>query len=137
MKRPLLSGRNKREPIRRSLVRGEAVRVPCKLRRTSARGWGPWTDAHVDLPAVGGIGATWHADDPIAVGFPITRGPVDEAFTDITDVLLRTVRFQTEAFFGKDAEIVVLVADPSMIELAVPADESGPLAERLGDLLLG
>ena len=44
-------GRSRREgeARRRGLLRGEAVTILCPLRRTSARGWGPWTDAEVVL----------------------------------------------------------------------------------------
>ena len=70
------------------------------------------------------------------VGFPVTRGPVDEQFTEITEVWLRPVRFQTEAFHGREAEIVGVVSDWATVEIAVPPAESGPLAERLYELLM-
>ena len=70
MLNPFGKAKRRHEALRRALVRGEAVDVDCRLRRTSARGWGPWTPGVVDLgPLPDGV-ATWHVDDPIAVGLP-------------------------------------------------------------------
>ncbi len=118
------------------LVSGGAVGVRCKLRRTSARGWGAWTDARVELGEAPDGEARWQVEDPIAVGFAITRGAIDLAFEEVTDVWLRAVRFQTEAFFGLDAEIVVVVSDRGTIELALGRDDTAPVAQRLAVLLL-
>jgi hypothetical protein len=125
-----------KDVVRNALLRGAPIQVPCTLRRTSARGWGPWTPGVIDVGGLPDGEVRWLVRDPISVGFPITRGEVDEPFTDTTEVWLRPVRFQTEAFHGKDAEIVVVVSDWATIEIAVPKDDSGPLAERLDDLLL-
>ncbi len=103
----------------------------CRLRRTSARGWGAWTDAVVTVGAGPEGRVAWHADDPIAVGLPSTRGPVDATFTEIDDVWARAVRFRTEAFWGMDAEIVVLTAERATTELALPPELSGPAIDRL------
>lgn len=111
--------------------------MPCKLRRTSARGWGAWTDAELVFAAHPDVGVRWQAEDPIAVGCPITRGPVDMAFADVTEVYLRSVRFQTEAFFGRDAEIVVVASGRGTIELALRTEEALIVAQRLEAMLAG
>jgi len=129
------SARREADARHRALSRGDAVALPCRLRRTSARGWGPWTSAELVLGALPDGGARWRAPDPIAVGFPATRGPVDLPFTDVVEVAVRPVRFQTEAFHGMAAEIVVVVADPSTIELALPPGESALALDRLVELL--
>lgn len=132
---PFGRGRRQREERRASLVRGDLVPVECRLRRTSARGWGPWTDAVVTLGALPDGDAEWHVDDPIAVGLPVTRGPVDARFTDIDEVWLRAVRFRTEAFWGMDADIVVLRAERATTELACDPDLTVAIAARLRALL--
>lgn len=127
--------RRNRDALRRAVVRGEAVTLECRLRRTSARGWGPWTDATVMLGALPDGKVGWHTDDPVSVGLPAGRGPVDGEFADLDDVWSRPVRFQTEAFWGMDGEILVLAAERSTTELAVPAVLSGPCFERICDQL--
>ncbi|HEX2577486.1 MAG TPA: hypothetical protein VHK88_14120 [Aquihabitans sp.] len=128
---PFGRDRRERDDRRRSLRRGEAVTVACRLRRTSARGWGPWTPAELTLGPVPDGPVGWHADDPIAVGLPATRGPVDARFDDIDDVWSRDVRFRTEAFWGMDGGIIVLAAERATTEVAVPPELLGPLLERL------
>lgn len=132
---PFGKAKRRREERRRALVRGEAVEIDCQLRRTSARGWGPWTPGEVVLGALPDGVATWHVDDPVAVGLASVHGPVDARFADVEHVWLRPVRFQTEAFWGMDAQIVVLEGERSTVEVAVEPDLVDPLAERLGDLL--
>jgi hypothetical protein len=124
------------EARQRALSRGDALALPCQLRRTSSRGWGPWTDADLDLGALPDGDARWRVADPVTVGYPILRGPVDQPFEEVTDVLLRAVRFPSEAFYGMAAEIVVVVADHSTMEIALPAGQGGPTASRLQELLL-
>lgn len=135
--RPFRGARHRAEAVRSSLADGGAGSVPCKLRRTSARGWGAWTDAELLFAEHPDVEVRWRAEDPIAVGFPITRGPVDMAFGEVTEVYLRSVRFQTEAFFGRDAEIVVVASDRGTIELAVRTEEAPIVAERLEGMLAG
>jgi hypothetical protein len=132
---PFGKGRRARDAHRRSLLRGEAVEVVGKLRRTSARGWGPWTDALVVLGALPDGQAWWHVDDPVAVGLPATRGPVDLAFGEVDEVRLRAVRFRTEAFWGMEADIVVVSAERATTELALSPDLTAPVVDRLRDLL--
>lgn len=132
---PFGAGRRRRDERRRALLRGEEVALDARLRRTSARGWGPWTDVELDLgPAPDGP-VDWHAEDPVALGLPVTRGPVDDRFVDVHDVWLRPVRFRTEAFWGLDGEIVVITAERATTELAVPAPIAGPLRDRLREQL--
>ena len=107
---PFNRGRRQRNSLRGALLRGEALELPGRLRRTSPRGWGPWTEAHVTLPPIGEQWAEWHVDDPVAVGVSIIHGPVDERFTDIEHIGTRPVRFRSEAFWGMEADIVVLTA---------------------------
>lgn len=117
--------------MRGALLRGEAIEVPCLLRRTSARGWGPWTDAIVAVPDATGSDVSWHVEDPVAVGLPVLRGPVDEYFTEVEHVGLRPVRFKSEAFWGMEAHIVVLTAERVTTELALPVPVTEPMAQRL------
>lgn len=105
--------------------------MAARLRRTSARGWGAWTDATLAFGPSPDGPVRWHVDDPIAVGLPATRGPVTVTLVDVDEVRRRAVRFRTEAFFGMDADIVVLTSERGTVELALPADLVGPVEERL------
>ena len=110
--------------------------VPCKLRRTSARGWGAWTDATVVVGAPPHGEARWSTADAIAVGFASTNARVDLPFEEVSDVVLRSVRFRTEAFWGMENDIVVVASDRGTIELALPPGDADSLAARLAELLL-
>ena len=48
---------------------------------------------------------------------------------------LRPVRFRTEAFWGMDAEIVVLTSERATTELALAPDVTAPVVERLREQL--
>ncbi|QXC60983.1 hypothetical protein KSP35_22155 [Aquihabitans sp. G128] len=111
------------------------VELDVQLRRTSARGWGPWTPATITLGSLPDGVVNWHAEDPVAVGLPAIRGPITATFTEIDDVWLRPVRFRTEAFWGMDAEIVVLRSERATSELALAPDLTGPLLDRLAEQL--
>ena len=132
---PFGRSRRRRDERRRALVRGEAISIDCRLRRTSARGWGPWTDAVLSLGALPDGVVRWHVDDPVAVGLPAIRGAIDAGFVDIDEVWQRPVRFQTEAFWGMEGEIVVLHAERTTTELACEPAFTHPVADRLRDLL--
>lgn len=130
-------GRRARRDLRSSVVRGEHVEVDLKLRRTSARGWGAWTDAIVILGPLPSSPVSWHVDDPVAVGQPANRGPVSADFVEIDRVTLRPVRFRTEAFWGMDARIVVLHSERATTELALPEELTDPVHDRLRSQLVG
>ena len=116
---------------RGALLRGAAVSVVVRFRRTSARGWGPWTDVTLRLGPLPDGKVRWRSEDPIAVGLPSTYGPVEEALVDIDDAWARDVRFRSEAFWGMDGEILVLRSEWGTTEMALPPALSGPLLDRL------
>ena len=122
--------------LRAQLSQGGPVRVPCRLRRTSARGWGPWTEAVVVLGAVPDGEARWSTDDAVAVGFASTNRNVDLPFEEVSDVYLRSVRFRTEAFWGMDNDIVVVVSERGTIEVAVTPGDAEAVAARIAELVL-
>ncbi len=117
------------------LARGVAAGVPCRLRRTSARGWGAWTKAVLTLGVPPHGLARWSTDDPVAVGFASTNEVVDLPFEEVSDVYLRAVRFRTEAFWGMDGDIVVVASERGTIEVAVPSGAE-LVATRLAELVL-
>jgi hypothetical protein len=128
---PFGRARRQREAWRRALLHGEATTVAAKLRRTSARGWGAWTDATLVFGANPRGAVRWHVDDPVAVGLPATRGPVTVTLVDIDEVWSRAVRFRTEAFHGMEADIVVLTSERGTLELALPVELTAPVVDRL------
>jgi hypothetical protein len=65
------------------------------------------------------------------VGFAPGRGPVDVTLQAITSVWTRPVRFPTEAFWGMDAEIVVIEGERSTVELALPPAHTALTEARL------
>ena len=121
--------------VRAQLSRGGAVLVPCRLRRTSARGWGPWTHGALRLGALPDGDARWTTDDPVAVGFASTNDAVDLPFEEVNDIYLRSVRFRTEAFWGMSNDIVVVASERGTIEVALPPGDAEAVAARLVDLL--
>lgn len=121
--------------VRAQLTRGGPVRVACKLRRTSARGWGPWTDGEVVLGALPDGEAGWSAADAVAVGFASTNERVALPFEEVSDVYLRSVRFRTEAFWGMANDIVVVPSERGTIEVAVRPGDAEAVAARLSELL--
>lgn len=102
-----------------------------RLRRTSARGWGPWTNVVLTVAALPDTAMGCRIEDPLAVGLPAAHGPVDEPLAHFDEVRLRSVRFRTEAFWGIDAEIVVLTVERSTTELALPLELTAPVFDRL------
>ena len=132
--RDRLRGRRPDGALRAQLSQGGAVRVPCRLRRTSARGWGPWTEAVVHLGPIPDGGARWSTDDAVGVGFASTNANVDLPFEEVSDVYLRAVRFRTEAFWGMENDIVVVVSERGTIEVAVTPGDAEAVASRLAEL---
>lgn len=118
-------------------MRGEHAELDCLLRRTSARGWGPWTDAILNIGPLPAGAVSWHVADPVAVGLPNKLGSVDADFVDVEEIGLRPVRFRTEAFWGLDGDIIVIEEDVPTTELALPGTLLHPLHDRLVDQLLG
>lgn len=113
------------------------MELDCQLRRTSARGWGPWADAIVIVGPLPSGAVSWHVEDPVAVGLPSTTGSVDADFIGIEEVDVRPVRFRTEAFWGLDGDIVVLREERATTELALVPALVHPLVDRLAEQLVG
>lgn len=135
VKSPFGRNRRDRDADRRALRRGDGVSLACRLRRTSARGWGPWTEATLSLAELGGGGASWHAADPVAVGLPLVHGPVDVDLVDIDELWLRPIRFRAEAFWAPEGDIVVVTAESGTTELALPPELTDDVSTRLHDQL--
>lgn len=113
---------------------GEPVAVPCRMRRTSARGWGPWTDAVVELGPRGSGQVTWEASDPTAVGLVASRAK-SQALREVVDVKRRPVRFREEAFYGMEAEIILVNADRHTLELSFAAEDTAEVHARIHALV--
>jgi hypothetical protein len=134
-------GRRSERSRHELLAAGEAVDLPCRLRRTSARGWSPWIEGQLKLPASGATGevATFVADTPaqqaLVTGRAGRTGPL--ALQAPMRVSRRPVRFKTEAFYGMDAPVLVLVGDPDRqgsaahTEIALPGPEVDAVVDRL------
>jgi hypothetical protein len=105
--------------------------VPCRLRRTSARGWGPWTEGVLLLAARGEYRAEWRAADALAVGLTPSRATEPFRVADVVGLEVRTARFREEAFHGAGTEIVVVTAERSVTEFCVPPEELEEVFERL------
>lgn len=133
VKSPFGRNRRDRDADRRALRRGDAVELACRLRRTSARGWGPWTGASLRLAELGAGGASWHVEDPVSVGLPLVHGPVDEDLVDIDEIWLRPIRFRAEAFWGPEGDILVLTGESGTTELACPPELTDDVSTRLRD----
>lgn len=117
------------------LAAGETVDLPCRLRRTSARGWGPWTEATLHLARRGVGRAEWEVSDPLAVGLTPSRAAHPVAIVGAISVELRKVRFREEAFEGMRAEIVVVTAERHVTEFALPVEETDEVYRRLDALV--
>lgn len=133
--RDRLRNRKNDGALRAKLSQGGPVRVPCRLRRTSARGWGPWTEGSVVLGALPDGEARWTTDDAVAVGFASTNTHVDLPFEEVSDVYLRSVRFRTEAFWGMENDIVVVVSERGTVEVAVTPGDAEAVAARIDELV--
>jgi hypothetical protein len=132
-------GRRRVQQRQEQLAAGEAVEVPCHLRRTSSRGWGPWVEGQLVLPAPDEGSPSFVANDPLKRSLVSGRAggtgpvPVDGPGTLAT----RAVRFKGEAFYGIDADVVVLTTERYLSEIATEPAETELVAERLRHLGFG
>ncbi len=110
--------------------------MPCRLRRTSARGWGPWTDGELLLAARGEHRAEWTATDALAVGLTPSRATKAFRVADVVTVVVRPARFREEAFHGPDTDIVVVTSERSVTEFCVPPEEVDEIYDRLSAVAL-
>lgn len=113
---------------------GAAVELPCRARRTTARGWGEWVDGRLRLPAPGGGAADFVADDPHDVALVTRRGEAPVVLDPPQEISVRSVRYKAEAFHGPDAEIVIATSPLRVVEIALPGDLVEPTARRLATL---
>lgn len=129
-------GRKKREQEERRerLLDGRAVGVACRLRRTTARGWGEWTVGHLALPAAGAHQAEFRADDPSAAGLVSRQAEAPVVLEGPLEVAVRTVRYKAEAFHGADAEIIIATAPRRVVEIALAPEDVEATASRLSAL---
>lgn len=121
----------------RRFAAGEEVAVPCRLRQTSARGWGPWAEGWLRLPAAVGGPATWRPDDPASVGMVQARAEQPVVLEGAEAVERRPVRYKAEAFHGLDADIVVFRRERSLVELACPVSDVDGVYRHLQAMTAG
>lgn len=126
-------GRNRRalDSTRLALLQGAGASLDVQLRRTSSRGWGAWTPAQLAFGPLPDGEVRFRADDPLALGLPAAHGRVDATFGEVGELWTRAVRFRTEAFWGLDADIVVLGSERTTTELAIAPDLLPALLPRL------
>lgn len=110
------------------------VEVACSARRTSARGWDPWIEGVLHLPARGPGRAEFRADDPHVVDMVTRRGATPMVVERPVEVSVRPVRYRAETFHGEGSEIVVARGARRTLELAIAVDETETAAERLAAL---
>jgi hypothetical protein len=127
-------GRRRAQQRHDKLAAGEAVEVPCHIRRTSSRGWGPWVVGELALPADGA--PSFVAEDPLKRSLVSGRaggsGPVPVEGPGA--VARRPVRFRGEAFYGIDGEVIVLTTERNVTEIATEPDDTDLIATRLRSL---
>lgn len=117
-----------------ALRAGAAVVLPCRARRTTARGWGEWVDGRLRLPGPAGGTADFVADDPNDIALVTRRGEAPVTLEGPLEVSVRPVRYRAEAFHGPDAEIIVATSPLRVVELALPTDLVDLAAQRLAAL---
>jgi len=128
---PLLSSRRDRSDRQRRLDAGEPVDLAARIRRTTTRGWGPWTDGELLLAGRTGGKSRWRVADPTAIGLTADQASDAREFDDIERVTLRDVRFREEAFYGQGGSIIVVSAGRSTMEIALPPAQTGEVLVRL------
>lgn len=119
---------------RHLLESGEAVELPCRARRTTARGWGEWIEGRLRLPGPEGGTADVVADHPHEVALVTRRGETPVALEPPLEVVVRDVRYRAEAFHGPAAEIITVTSSRRVVEIALPPDQSEAVARRLATL---
>lgn len=124
-------GRREAAARRVALGAGEAVELPCLLRRTTSRGWGEWTDGRLRLPGPGGAVPDFVADDPTDVALVTRKGETPVVLDPPLEVTVRPVRYRAEAFHGADAEILVVTSPRRVVEIALPTAEVELVGRRL------
>ena len=128
-------GRGRRTAISRrsALHTGGAVDIAGRMRRTSARGWSPWIVGVARLPGPEGGTAYFVADTPGDVALVSGRagrsGPIPLARS--ARLTRRDVRFKGEAYYGDDAQIIVLHGDPAVTELDLDPADIDAVVDRL------
>ena len=110
----------------------------CHLRRTSSRGWGPWVPGELSLPSPG----SGTAHPQFTVADPMKRalvsgraggtGPVPVEGPG--SLATRAVRFKGEAYYGLDADVIVLTTERHTSEIATDPSETDLVAQRLRSL---
>jgi hypothetical protein len=114
------------------LSAGEAVDLPCLLRRTTSRGWGEWTEGRIRLPGPTTTAAPdFVADDPTEVALVTRRGEAPVVLEPPLDVTVRPVRYRAEAFHGAESEILVVTSPRRVVEIALPTTEVELVGRRL------
>ena len=131
MRWPVLSSRRERHDRQRRLDAGEPVELAARIRRTTTRGWGPWTDGALLLAARAGGKSRWWVADPTAIGLTADQDSDARDFDDVERVTLRDVRFREEAFYGQGGSIIVVSANRSTMEIALPPSQTGEALVRL------
>jgi hypothetical protein len=126
--------RGRREAAARleALTAGDAVDLPCLLRRTTSRGWGEWTEGRLRLPRPGDTPSpAFVADDPSEVALVTRKGEAPVVLDPPLEVTVRPVRYRAEAFHGTDAEILVVTSPRRVVEIALPPAEVELAGRRL------
>lgn len=137
VRRPFGRRRREAEERRARLVSGEAVELACRLRRTTARGWGEWTVGLLSLPDTDAGAASFSAADPASAGLVSRHAEAPVVLAGPLEVSVRGVRYKAEAFHGDAAEIIVVTAPRRVVEIALEPDEVEAVAQRLSALTDG
>ncbi len=131
---PSRRSRRQAQSRRADLVAGRPVELPCRARRTTARGWGEWIDGRLRLPGPEGETADFVADDPHQVALVTRRGEAPVALAPPLEVAVRDVRYKAEAFHGGEAEIITVTSPRRVVEIALPPELVEAAARRLASL---
>ncbi len=114
------------------LTAGDAVDLPCLLRRTTSRGWGEWMEGRLRLPGRGDAAAPdFVADSPSEVALVTRKGEAPVVLDPPLEVTVRPVRYRAEAFHGAEGEILVVTSPRRVVEIALPTTEVELVGRRL------